>query len=578
MKTLGMNRFARMAALLGALALVVSCAGAHKELPRPPAGYAQPPRATGAFSALEASVRERGGPDASGFMLLDRSEEGLRWRLALIDHARHTLDLQYFLWYGDAVGVLMMQRVMQAADRGVRVRLIVDDLLTFGLDVDTAKLDDYPNIEVRLFNPWHYRPLFGRGVEMAEKMERLNHRMHNKLIVADNQVAILGGRNIGDEYFGMNEPFNFHDLDVVGVGPVARQASRVFDNFWNSEMVASASALRPPFSIYDLDPILNPVERRLQSHQLKLVGTEPRRWDREIEGLPANLSIGTSRVMTDLPDRDSVAHHMPKAVRELMSTATQEVLLVNAYIILDEKTLECIRGLTARGVRVRILTNSLASQDVPAVNSHYKHCRKPSSKPGWSSTRSGPTPRSCGRSSTRRRPGRSSWGCTRRPRGGPPAGVHRLHEPRPPLHGVQQRDGRHDRERRFRGKAGKADRAQPAAGKQLEGRAGSGRAAALGGRRAGLHRPAGAELLAAGSGLAVHALPEEPLLTGRRSRTRHAPDPVNPCPPSLPRGRNPGRGGAPRWPPGACPPGSGRSRLWPRSPRGRPCRPWPAGP
>jgi putative cardiolipin synthase len=230
---------------------------------------------------------------------------------------------------------------------------------------------------VLLFNPWHSRPLFGRGVEMAEKMERLNHRMHNKLLVADNQVAVLGGRNIGDEYFGMNEAFNFHDLDFIGVGPVARQASTVFDNFWNSDMVASASALRPPFSIYDLDPILNPVERRLQSHQLKLVGTEPRKWDREIEGLPANLSIGTSRVLTDLPDRDSVVHHMPKAVREFMSTATQEVLLVNAYIILDEKTLECIRGLTARGVQVRILTNSLASQDVPAVNSHYKRFRKP---------------------------------------------------------------------------------------------------------------------------------------------------------------------------------------------------------
>ena len=142
-----------------------------------------------------------------------------------------------------------MQRVMKAADRGVRVRLIVDDLLTFGLDVDTAKLDDYPNIEVRLFNPWHYRPLFGRGVEMLEKLERLNHRMHNKLIVADNQVTILGGRNIGDEYLGINEAFNFHDLDVLGVGPVARQASKVFDNFWNSQWVASASALRPPFSI-----------------------------------------------------------------------------------------------------------------------------------------------------------------------------------------------------------------------------------------------------------------------------------------------------------------------------------------
>jgi putative cardiolipin synthase len=208
-------------------------------------------------------------------------------------------------------------------------------------------------------------------------MERLNHRMHNKLIVADNQATILGGRNIGDEYMGINETFNFHDLDVLGVGPVARQASQVFDNFWNSQWVASASALRPSFSMYNLDPILNPVERRLQSYQLKLTGLEPRDWRRELANLPLKLSIGTSRVLTDAPDTNVVSHRMPKAVRDFISTAATEVLLVNAYIIFDTHTLDAIQALSRRGVRVRILTNSLASQDVPAVNSHYKQWRKP---------------------------------------------------------------------------------------------------------------------------------------------------------------------------------------------------------
>jgi putative cardiolipin synthase len=444
MKTFSLTPTLRLAALLCAVALTVSCADVPKSLPRPLAGYALAPRDSGGFTAVEANVRERGGPGASGFMLLDRSHDGLYWRLALIDQARHTLDLQYYLWYGDAAGTLLMHRVMKVADRGVRVRIIVDDLLTFGPDVDTAKLDDHPNIEVRLFNPWHYRPFFGRGLEMLEKFERLNHRMHNKLIIADNQAVILGGRNIGDEYMGMNEAYNFHDLDILGVGPVARQASKIFDNFWNSQWVASASALRPPLSIYDLDPVLNPVERRLEAHQVKLVGIQPRNWSQEVEGLPAKLSIGTSRVLTDMPDKDIVSHHMPNALRDFMSTATHELLVVNAYIIFDAKTFDVIRKLTARGVRVRILTNSLASQDVPAVNSHYKKWRKPLIEAGVAL-------HEIRHDAAILRTVVDISGATLEGyRNRSQASLHRIYESRPQIARYQQRDGCHHRERRPR--------------------------------------------------------------------------------------------------------------------------------
>jgi cardiolipin synthase C len=364
--------------LMSVALLLSSCADLHQEPSRSLPSYAQPPRPDGGFATLESTIRRAHDDETSGFLLLDRNEDGLRWRLALLDQARHSLDLQYFLWYGDDSGVLLMKRVVQAADRGVHVRLIVDDLLTIGRDFGTAALDAHPNIEIRLFNPWRHRGLAGRGVEMLERLERLNHRMHNKLLVADNQAVILGGRNIGDEYFGLDEAFNFHDLDVLGVGPVARQASRMFDMFWNSEWVSPISALHAAGALDDLKATYAPVRRQLQaSARLRHVAIEPQDWQAEIEALGKHLCLGTSRVLTDAPDLEAVSHHMPPAIRALMATSHTELLVVNAYLIPDPKAFDSLRSLTQRGVRVRVLTNSLASHDVPAVNSHYKPWRQP---------------------------------------------------------------------------------------------------------------------------------------------------------------------------------------------------------
>jgi putative cardiolipin synthase len=370
-----------------ALALsVVSCTSLPEKPPLGAPGQALAPRASGPLAEVEAAVRPPLGPDQSGFTLLDANEDGLRWRLALIDSARHSLDLQYYVWWGDESGSLLLKRVIDAADRGVRVRIILDDLSTMledGAhpklrDAAAALIDAHPNIDVRLFNAWRSRPLGGRAIEMLGRMERMNHRMHNKLLVADNRAAILGGRNVGNEYFGLSPEFNFRDLDVLGIGAVARQASGVFDRFWNSEWVVPVKALEIPATPEDLKLSRAPARKKLEAAKsLARFPIDHHDWSAALAELPDRMHVGTSRVHTDTPDPDALNHHMPEAIRNLIGGATREVLITNAYIIPGESAVKRMREQTARGVKIRMLTNSLASHDVPAVNSHYKQWRKP---------------------------------------------------------------------------------------------------------------------------------------------------------------------------------------------------------
>jgi putative cardiolipin synthase len=378
-----------MKRLLGTLALalgVAACTTLPEVPPRGAPGSALAPQPGGPLESIERAVRERAGPDGSGFKLLDSNEDGLRWRLALVDSAQHSLDLQYYVWWGDESGDLLMKRVIEAADRGVRVRIVLDDLSTILEDESHPKLRDaaaalidaHPNIEIRLFNAWRSRPLAGRAVEMIGRMERINHRMHNKLLVADNRATIIGGRNIGNEYFGLSHEFNFRDLDVLGVGAVARQASDVFDRFWNSEWVVPVEALDIATAPGALERERERTRRKLESATaLARFPIDRQDWSGALAQLPAELHAGTSRVHTDTPDPDALNHHMPGAIRELIGGAAREVLITNAYIIPGEHAVARMRDQTARGVKIRMLTNSLASHDVPAVNSHYKQWRKP---------------------------------------------------------------------------------------------------------------------------------------------------------------------------------------------------------
>jgi putative cardiolipin synthase len=368
-----------------ALVLVAGCA-TRPPVPKPPPSLALAPRADSAFAAAEAQIRQRHGEDVSGFQLLQGSLDALAWRLVAVDSARHSLDLQYYVWFGDKVGQLLLARVIAAADRGVRVRLLFDDLNTLLhdmghvelRDVMLAQVDRHPNIEIRVFNGWHERSMLGRAAEALWDFQRLNRRMHNKQLIADNRLAIIGGRNIGDEYFGLNEAFNFRDLDVLGVGPVARQASAVFDRYWNSDWVRGIPRGASPAADAAPSDAERAARAQLESDERARRLLDGRRaWTAEIEHLPATLHPGRSAVHTDSPSRaEQVRNHMPEAFRELLLSAQREVLITNAYIIPDATFLEDLRALRRRGVDVRILTNSLASHDVPAVNSHYEGWRR----------------------------------------------------------------------------------------------------------------------------------------------------------------------------------------------------------
>ncbi len=376
---------AMVAALAAAACVLAGCASAPPKWDKPPAEVAPAPRADSAFTPIEQQIASQHGPQSSGFRLLESNAEGLKWRLALVEAARHSIDLQYYVWFGDSSGQLLLARVIAAADRGVKVRILFDDLNTMLIrmtspelrDAMMARVDRHPNIEVRVFNAWQQRDWLGRVAEGAVEFERLNRRMHNKQMVVDNRAAIIGGRNIGDEYFGLDSAFNFHDLDVLGIGPVARQASQVFDRYWNSDWVRriprpdgiDISPLTPQMIEMPPDAAAQPAVERLAA--------AARQWPGELQSAAAALHAGTSEVHTDSPSRAaSTRNHMPEAFRALLRSARSEVLISNAYIIPDQGFIDDLKGLAARGVQVRILTNSLASHDVPAVNAHYEGWRR----------------------------------------------------------------------------------------------------------------------------------------------------------------------------------------------------------
>ena len=387
------------ATLIVATLLISGCATSVRTPFEPSAAeFARAASVSGALAAAEAAVAKRSDAETevpetqqsaraiSGFSLLDRSEEALRWRLALIDSATQTIDTQYYLYHPDSTGMLLTSRLLEAADRGVRVRLIIDDMatLSFGAREERIKetmgalLTAHPNIQLRLFNSATNRKSLGWGWDFATNFSQLNHRMHNKSLIVDNRAVVLGGRNIGDEYMGLSDHFNFRDIDVLGVGPIARQSSEVFDIFWNSgwvfplhpDMQSSAELL--------LKEQRAELQRNLRSSEkLERFSLTAQNWEQQLQALVPSLHLGTSEVLTDKPTTDGISHDLFDWLMETLPNAQQELLVTNAYLIPEERGIALLTELDAKGVDVLIHTNSLASQDVPAVNSHYKAWRVP---------------------------------------------------------------------------------------------------------------------------------------------------------------------------------------------------------
>jgi putative cardiolipin synthase len=321
-------------------------------------------------------------PGESALYPLIHGPDALLARLALARGAERSLDVQYYIFEADVTGKMLAGELVAAADRGVRVRVLLDDLHGAS-DTVLATLDSHPNIEVRLFNPFAHRQ--ARWLNFLTDFSRLDRRMHNKSMTADNQFTIVGGRNIGDAYFSADAASDFTDVDLLAAGPVTREVSAVFDDYWNSAAAYPIAELsRPPA---DVDQQLAALRTYLGNEAIQSRAS-PYVQNLLKSGLAQALEDrslteywGKAWVIADradkvlVPPTDTSGHAMPQLV-QLLDGAQHELTLVSPYFVPPQSAIDWFRAMTQRGVAVRILTNAYAATDVGAVHAGYAPKRK----------------------------------------------------------------------------------------------------------------------------------------------------------------------------------------------------------
>ncbi len=318
---------------------------------------------------------------SNGVSLISDNMSAFALRALSARKAGRSLDLQYYYWKNDLTGRMLTREVLAAADRGVRVRLLLDDINAGLHDRMCLSLDAHPNIEVRLFNPSRARTdRFKRGFEMMLRPLRTSRRMHNKQWIADGHLVIAGGRNIGDAYFDAAEQANFRDLDVWMLGPVAMEAATVFDRYWNSLVVLPIGSLRTPRKHY-LPALRAKLERVAATqggrHYLAHID-EAARNDALAPAEPLHWT-GDARLVSDPPEKAFLQKRNNWIMRELMPVLTcaqQDVKIISPYFIPGTQGIAEIARLVERRVSVAVLTNSLAATDVAAVHGAYANYRK----------------------------------------------------------------------------------------------------------------------------------------------------------------------------------------------------------
>lgn len=333
-----------------------------------------------AMAEEAASVRH----EESGFVILDTGTDAFLQRAHLIESAQISIDAQYYIWNSDISGLYLLRRLLLAADRGVQVRLLLDDINVAGRDKQIAALDHHPNIEIRLFNPSSVRRGPAKGLAFVADFQRLNRRMHNKTFVVDGALGIAGGRNIGDEYFDLHPQMNHRDRDVLAVGPVVRAMTDNFAAYWNSPWAYPiAELVSRPVSDSEFAALV--AQARLGADDTSGLTTVPARTSElalaEIERIIPTLVWAPAELIYDPPAEDiRESTEEPKttadSLRQYALEANSEILIESAYLILAEPQLEMMNALRAKGVRVAAITNSLESNDLVPNHAGYARWRE----------------------------------------------------------------------------------------------------------------------------------------------------------------------------------------------------------
>ena len=368
--------------LLSLVLLLAGCASLPPSVDREPSRAANVSDKTSLGRlALQAT---QGHADQSGFSILETGRKAFLRRAALVEAAEHSIDAQYYIWNSDVSGRYLARRLLLAADHGVRVRLLLDDFNVAGRDEIFAALASHPQIEIRIYNPFATREGPGKLLEAIGDFERINRRMHNKTFVVDGAFGIVGGRNIGDEYFGLHPEVNFLDRDMLAVGPIVGDISANFDRYWNSQAAYPVEALVgsawEPAKIEQAMAVARAMAKDTGGLDCMPAQTKSASndavagWLQKLEWAQAEL-VFSDPVQEELPDTDQPAR---TAIRlgALIASSRESVLMESAYFILADHHLERIRQLTDRGVSVRAITNSLASNDLVGNHAGYARSRR----------------------------------------------------------------------------------------------------------------------------------------------------------------------------------------------------------
>ena len=372
-------RFIGQSAVVLVATIITGCPSIDYDYPREESHVLEDTQDTWLAEQLADDVAAH--PGQAGFYPIFDGMDSLALRLLMAERAEKTIDAQYFLIYNDFVGTAFANALLKAANRGVRVRFLLDDILSTGLDPGLATLDSHPNIEVRIFNPLNHRSARALNIVNYDRMTR---RMHNKSFTVDNQVTLVGGRNIAGEYFDAREDEKFLDIDVLGIGTVVPKVSEMFDTYWNfgAAIPMAAIAEVPDDAAEALANLSDKIDDMLDE-----AGAQP-----YAEAVNATVMkyIETSNDVFDWSDFDLVYDSPDKSskktvnedelitnkMKESLGSIDEELFISTPYLVLTDEDIDWFGGLRARGVEVTILTNSLASNNHTTVHSKYYPTRK----------------------------------------------------------------------------------------------------------------------------------------------------------------------------------------------------------